>query len=237
MDLVRNSNVAQQLTAWAETIFQTIADTRTKFAGILDDCVLESGQFRVSSPARKRLAQVARQHVAECSQTDGVGLIFQRQLVVPESPALEWWIREGDQLRRQGFVNDPSSPLFYDYEQLEWFRGGFGAEARTLAGPYIDHFGVQDYITTWTIPLVIKNRTVGVVGLDLKVDALEKVLVPKLLKASNGRAALVNETGQVIVSTIGPFSSGTLVETAPSGYAFHPLQVENLRLTLLVEAG
>src|SRR5699024_6742087 len=182
-------------------------NVRSTFANIIEGDVEASPNFNVSPQNRARLYEAARQYFTTNPRADGMGLIFQRDLVAPSSPALEWWIREGDTFRWQKFDNDPSSPLFYDYEQLEWFRGGFGAQARTIAGPYIDYLGVDEYITTWTIPLIVGLETVGVVGMDLKVDTLEKCLIPILRKAPNSRAALVNEGGRVIVSTIGPYGS------------------------------
>jgi len=236
MESSHNAEVIHQLSDWIEAGFQTLEEIRLQFAHILDEALLPTAPLRVDEPTRARLFEVAAHYLAEVKHFDGTGLIFQRQLVAEQTSALEWWVREGDGPRRQDFVNDPNSAQFYDYEQLEWFRGGFGAEARTIAGPYIDHFGVKDYITTWTIPLMVHNKTVGVVAADVKIAVLEQVLIPKLLRASKGRAALVNETGQVIVSTIGPFSSGTLVETAPDGYTLLLLPVSEMELSLLVEA-
>lgn len=233
MELKRNAEVVQQCSRWIEGVFASIVEVRTQFVEIIEPYVQRAQQIEIPAAARKRLFQAATHHL-ERYASDGVGLIFQRDLMAAASPALEWWIREGDEVLRQEFDNDPGSPRFYDYEQLEWFRGGFGAEARTIAGPYIDYLGVNDYITTWTIPLVVHGRTVGVVGLDLKVNTVEKYLIPTLLKATQRRAAVVNETSQVFVSTIGPLAAGTLVEAVPEGYALLPLDVADLELKLLV---
>ena len=229
------AEITLRLSDWIENIFDDVTQVRSKFVDVVEQYVEKSPKFYVSSVERKRLSEIATQYLTNQPATDGVGLIFQRELVDPSSPALEWWIRDGEQFHRQEFDNDPSSPRFYDYEQLEWFRGGFGAEARTIAGPYIDYLGVDEYITTWTIPLIVGLETVGVVGMDLKVDTLEKCLIPILRKAPNSRAALVNEGGRVIVSTIGPYGSGALIETAPAGYALKPLNVADMNLQLLVE--
>ncbi|OAV51028.1 hypothetical protein A6F49_02650 [Enteractinococcus helveticum] len=216
-------------------VFESISAVGTKFAEIVQPHVDETQSINIASATRKDLFLAAANYL-EQHPADGVGLIFQRELMAASSPELEWWIRDGEKFTRQEFVNDPDSPLFYDYEQLEWFRGGFGAEARTVAGPYIDYLGVNDYVTTWTIPFVIHDRTVGVVGIDIKISTLEKVLIPKLLKAVDRRAALVNENKQIIVSTIGPLPSGTLVETVPEGYVVLPLEVDKLDLALLVKS-
>lgn len=235
MELMRNAEVVQQCSRWIERVFTSIAEVRTQFVEIIEPYVQQAQPIQIPSTAREQLFQAATQHL-ERYASDGTGLIFQRELVAETSPALEWWIRDGEEVLRQEFVNDPESPLFYDYEKLEWFRGGFGAEARTIAGPYIDYLGVNDYITTWTIPLIVGGATIGVVGLDLKVNTLEKFLMPTLLKASQRRAAVVNETSQILVSTIGPLASGTLVETPPEEYVLLPLEVRDLNLQLLVKA-
>ena len=235
MELARNAEVLQQCSNWVETVFESIATVGAKFVEVLEPQVHDTQLINISSATRKDLFLTAANHL-EQHPSDGVGLIFQRQLMAASSPELEWWIREGENFIRQEFVNDPDSPLFYDYEQLEWFQGGFGAEARTVAGPYIDYLGVNDYVTTWTMPFVIRNQTVGVVGIDLKISTVERILIPTLLKAVDGRAALVNENKQIIVSTIGPLPSGTLVETVPEGYVVLPLDVKELDLALLVKS-
>lgn len=227
------AEITLRLSDWIENIFDGVTQVRTKFVDILEQNAEKSPKFYVSSAERKKLFEIASEHLSARPATDGVGLIFQRELMDPSSPALEWWVRDGEQFHWQEFDNDPSSPRFYDYEQLEWFRGGFGAEARTIAGPYIDYLGVDDYITTWAIPLIVDLQTVGVVGMDIKVDTLEKSLIPILRKAPNGRAALVNQGGRVIVSTIGPYSSGDLIEEAPAGYTLKPLDVADMDLQLL----
>lgn len=231
------AEITPRLSAWIENIFDGVTQVRTKFVAIVEQHVEKSPKFYVSPSERKKLFEIGSKHLTAQPAIDGVGLIFQRELVDPSSPALEWWIRDGEEYRWQEFDNDPSSPRFYDYEQLEWFRGGFGAEARTIAGPYIDYLGVDDYITTWTIPLVVDHQTIGVVGADLRVDTLEKCLIPILRQAPNGRAALVNDGGRVIVSTIGPYGSGALVQSVPTDYILIPLNVADMDLQLLVEEG
>lgn len=236
MGNARGIELAQELSGWILEVFAAVDSFGKQCTDILEPALQASPPFAVSSLAREQLRSIATTQLVADDGPDGAGVIFQRDLMLPSSPALEWWVRFGDDVERQEFVNDPSSPLFYDFEQLEWFRGGFGSESRTIAGPYIDYLGVNDYISTWTIPLVLDNKTVGVVGFDLKIATLEQLLIPKLLSVPNGRAALINETGQVIVGTIGQFSSGALVEAPPKGYVCHRVPVDSLELKLMVEA-
>lgn len=234
MEPARNAELVQQLSGWIESIFETLQAIGSEFSTILEDSVESTSSIVIGDSTRRRLYEVAARYLTDVEYPDGTGLIFQRELMPESSSALEWWAREKGQATRKGFVNDPSSPLFYDYEELEWFRGGFGAEARTIAGPYIDHFGVRDYITTWAIPLTVHKKTVGVVAADLKLATLEQSLLPVLLRATNGRAALVNQTGQVIISSIAHIPVGSIVDSPPEDFEILPLAVRNMELKVLV---
>ena len=235
MEPSRSAEVVQQLSGWIESLFVTLQDIGTDFSTVLEDSLDSTTPIVIDGVIRRRLHEVAARYLTNVDYPDGTGFIFQRELVPENATALEWWAREDRQAVRKDFINDPSSPLFYNYEQLEWFRGGFGAQARTIAGPYIDHFGVRDYITTWAIPLIVHERTVGVVAADLKLATLEHILLPMLLRAPNGRAALVNQTGQVIISTIAHVPSGTIVGSLTEGFDLLSLTVTNMNLSVLVQ--
>lgn len=235
MESSRSADLVHQLSRWIESLFETLQTIGNDFTRILEDTLDPTTPIMIDDSTRQMLHHVASRYLTDVDYPDGTGFIFQRTLVPENSTALEWWAREEGRATRKDFVNDPSSPLFYDYEQLEWFRGGFGAEARTIAGPYIDHFGIRDYITTWAIPLMVHKKTVGVVAADLKLATLEQLLLPSLLRARNGRAALVNQTGQVIISSIAHLPSGAIIDSPPEDFELLPLTVKNMELKVLIQ--
>lgn len=235
MEPSRSAEVVHQLSGWIELQFETLQAIGNDFSSILEESLNSTALIEVDDSTRRLLHDVASRYLTDVDYPDGTGFIFQRALVPDNSTALEWWELEDNKTARKDFINDPSSPLFYDYEQLEWFRGGFGSEARTIAGPYIDHFGIRDYITTWAIPLTIHGKTVGVVAADFKLATLERVLLPVLVRATTGRAALVNQTGQVIISSIAHIPSGTIIDSPPADFELIPITVNDMKLKFLVQ--
>ena len=71
---------------------------------------------------------------------------------------------------------DPESIDFYDYTRADWFLVSYREGARSVAGPYIDFGGVNDYILTMTTPILPGRSFAGVAGADLRVDELERRL-------------------------------------------------------------
>lgn len=235
MTMSLNNKIADAISDWAKQVFALIDMLQPQFAQIIQPQFDGGSVLDISPSARRKLKTIAAQHLVG-SSVDGLGMIFSKDYVADRSSLLEWWVQDRDKIRQQEFMTDPESPLFYDYEQLEWFQGGFSERSRTIAGPYIDHLGVNKYVTTWTTPLILSGKTIGVVGVDLLVETVEKALLPYFLQAKSGKAALVNTSSQVIVSTFGNYPSGTLLETQPDGHILLPITIGELKLQLLVLA-
>lgn len=79
--------------------------------------------------------------------------------------------------------------------------------SRHVAGPYVDVHGTDGYMLTFTVPMEVDGRFLGVAGADVLVTRFESVVLGRL-----GRhAVLANEEGRVVVSTSSRWITGCLL--------------------------
>ena len=134
----------------------------------------------------------------------GVGIAFGHEAAL-DGPRWTWW-RAGDDAPLPLLVeHDPLHPDFYDYESAAWYGVPHATRERSITGPFIDFGAADDHIFTLAVPIPGRGREaacVGVVGADVRVARLERVVVPALL-ALGGEATLLNGHGVVIASSDG----------------------------------
>lgn len=136
---------------------------------------------------------------------------------------LAWWLGGAGGIRRLATIDDPSNEQFRDYTTLEWWRFPARTGARHLTGPYVDYVCTDDYTVTITTPVVVRGRLLGVVGMDVLVDRLERELLP-LLRASGGPIAVVNSSGRIITSTDSRQEPGSMLRLAGLTEVLAPLR-------------
>ncbi len=144
---------------------------------------------------------------------------------------LEWWTSAGGGrvAGRLAVQSDPEADDFRDYTTLPWFTGPRDAGAPHVTGPYVDYLCTDEYTLTYTVPVVAGGRFLGVVGADVRVHELERLLAPALA-ALPAPATLTTATGRVVTSCGGPWVTGDLVRDVPgwwrdgrlgSGWSLH----------------
>lgn len=217
---------------WFESYFVDIEQLRDDITAELADTFTDDAPKVVSQRVSERIRDISVEFLQQHPRSDGAGLVFELARLDPAKARLEWWLRDGARFQRNNFILDPSSERFYDFEKLDWFQGGFHQESRTIAGPYIDHLGVDYYISTLTVPAYVGERKVGIVGSDVRMDDLERVLIPLLAQLPRG-AAVLSRHNQVLVGNSGELSTGVLVAAVPQGYSVAPVPVPGLGLRLL----
>lgn len=228
---VTPQEITATLSAWFTAQFTRLEGLATTLA---EELALDSaGRLRVSDAARKRMRGHSTAFLAEHALIDGCGLIFSRAALGTENGQLEWWVREDDaRFARYSFGVNPSGDRFYDYEQLEWFTRAYESGNQSLAGPYIDYLGVEDYIVTVTTPIHVAGTRVGVAGMDIQMTDLETTLVPMLRRLDHD-TAILNQHGSILIGSSGRFLSGDRMALLPAGYAISPLEPASAQLALL----
>ena len=130
----------------------------------------------------------------------GAGFVAAPGLLSDAHWHLAWWLGGAAGIRRLATIDDPSNDQFRDYTALEWWRFPARTGARHLTGPYVDYVCTDDYTVTITTPVIVGGRLLGVVGMDVLVDRLERELLP-LLRANGAPIAVVNASGRIVTST------------------------------------
>ncbi len=123
---------------------------------------------------------------------------------------LEWFARDDGKVQRLLVQTDPNGGGFYDYEHLPWYVVARDTGHRHVTGPYVDYLCTEDYTLTFTTPLTVRDRFVGVAGCDVRVNAAEQRLLPSL-RTARGRLAVVNAHGRIIASNSGRHVCGDLI--------------------------
>ena len=141
----------------------------------------------------------------------GAGYICAPHTLADQLLGFQWWTANQDAAPSQLFISlDPASADFLDYTRQSWFTVPRDTGRRHITGPYVDYLCTDEYTLTFTIPVRRDGRFAGVVGADVYVRAVERVLRPRL-RPLGGRAALVNAQGRVIVSNSVRQVTGSLV--------------------------
>ena len=149
----------------------------------------------------------------------GAGFVAAPRFLTDTDWHLAWWLGASNTfglgtakpaLRRLEAVEDESNDSFRDYTNLEWWRVPVRTGEPHITGPYVDYLCTDDYTLTLTMPVRYDGELVGVVGADLYVTDIERMLLPRL-RDLGGLATVVNSAGRVVVSTDPHRAPGSLV--------------------------
>lgn len=221
--------VVERVGAVCESAFAAVEGMRGAAAPLLRPWA-ETGVLRVADvePVERLVRPLLD---TEGTPLVGAGLVFAPGVVAERSLWMEWWHRspDGRTVDRLDAELDPTAPGFYDYTVLPWFAVPRRTGARHVVGPYVDHLCTQEYTLTFTAPLTVGARFVGVVGADIVAGWMERTLLP-LLGAIDRPTALVNDEGRVAVANDPSLVVGSVV--ADLGGKLHHL--DRLPLSLLI---
>jgi len=151
----------------------------------------------------------------------GAGFVAAVGLLADTPWWLEWFAL-GDDGRAHRLIcqTDPKGVGFYDYEHLPWYVVPRETGRRHVTGPYVDYLCTDEYTLTFTVPLIVRDRFLGVCGADVRVDEAEKLLLP-LLRTAGQRLAVINAHGRIVASNSGSHMCGELLDDldVPSAWA------------------
>ena len=222
--------VVERVTTVCESAFAAVEGMRGAAEQLLRPRA-ETGVLRVADvePAGRLVRPLLG---TEGTPLVGAGLVLAPGVLAERSHWMEWWHRspDGSSVERLDAELDPTAPGFYDYTVLPWFTVPRRTGARHVVGPYVDHLCTQEYTLTFTAPLTVGGRFVGVVGADIVAGWMERTLLP-LLGAIDRPTALVNDEGRVAVANDPSLVVGSVV-AGRAGAELHHL--DRLPLALLV---
>ncbi|RZS59752.1 cache domain-containing protein [Microcella putealis] len=124
---------------------------------------------------------------------------------------LAWW--QGADRGKLVLAAQSVNKEAIDYSELEWYRVPHQTGEAHVAGPYVDYLCSDEYTITIASPVFLDDEFVGVAGLDLLIDQVERDLTPKL--APHGAdISIVNGVGRVLLSTSPHRETGDTVRGA-----------------------
>ncbi|PYI64798.1 hypothetical protein CVV68_20760 [Arthrobacter livingstonensis] len=174
----------------------------------------------------------------------GAGFIAAQGVVSEESGLhFAWWLGPLKDNPMLGTTSAPTrldlpsreyADYLRDFRALEWYRVPEATGARHITGPYVDHLCTLDYLLTITAPVMSVGAMVGVVGADVQVLRLERDVLP-LLRAVGGPAALVSQSGRVVISMMPSLQVGSLLSTGDGGKALKRFDCPGTSLAVVVE--
>jgi hypothetical protein len=128
----------------------------------------------------------------------GAGFIAAVDSLSDARSHLAWW--QGAHRTQLVLAAQSINKQHIDYSELEWYRVPLETGAAHVAGPYVDYLCSDEYTITVAAPVVLDDAFVGVAGLDLLIDQVERDLTPRLA-ALGDDISIVNGVGRVLLST------------------------------------
>ena len=140
------------------------------------------------------LIESAAQAVADDGDAQRVLSMFERQSFAQSFLFSYYGSAEGQYLMRP---EDDALPTDYDPRTRPWYKDALAAGGSTLTEPYADA-GVGGLVMTLAAPVRSNGRNLGVVGGDLALDTLVKIInAPDF--GGMGHAFLLSADGKVLV--------------------------------------
>ncbi|WP_370249749.1 cache domain-containing protein [Nocardioides sp.] len=123
----------------------------------------------------------------------GAGFVVIPGLLSDLTHLLAWW--QGDAGERM--AESAALVQSAEYAHQEWFRTPLRTGEVHVTGPYVDYVCTDEFVLTTTLPVVRAGRPLGVMGVDVLAETLERVLAPTFIAAG---ATLVNHHSRAAVS-------------------------------------
>ena len=145
----------------------------------------------------------------------GAGVVLAPGVLMDARLWIDWWALDGTgEIGPAVFDFDEDSLDFYDYTCADWYLAPRNGSRRSLVGPYVDFNGINDYIVTATVPVIVDGRFVGVAGADLSVDELERRLIVAN-RRFHAELVVVNASDRIVASTSPRHVVGSLLQADP----------------------
>lgn len=193
---------ADEVTALFERIFRDLDRMRAGLEGLFT-----AGP--VDSPAVVAAVEPHALAILDRGVVFGAGFVAGRETLADHELYLAWW--QGDDRQLLGESDAPASGAPFDYTRREWFRVPQETGRAHVTGPYVDYVCTDEYVVTCTAPVLVGGRMVGVVGADVLVETLERLLLDTV---SASGVTLVGDHGRTMVSADHRVAPGTLVDLA-----------------------
>ncbi|WP_169077280.1 cache domain-containing protein [Microcella alkalica] len=141
----------------------------------------------------------------------GAGFIAALDSLADARSHLAWW--QGADRAKLVLASQSVNKEHIDYSELEWYRVPQATGHPHVAGPYVDYLCSDEYTITIAAPVALDGEFVGVAGLDLLIDQVERDLLPRL-RGFGDDLSIVNGVGRVLLSTSARRETGDSIRGA-----------------------
>ena len=136
----------------------------------------------------------------------GAGFVAARNALGDAEWHMAWW-QGADQERLLMLTMESAGET---YSRREWFTIPMETGRGHITGPYVDFLCTDEYTLTLSVPVCAEGRFVGIAGVDMFVESVEKLLMGEL-ENIDSRATLINGGGRVILSVEPQLAAGRLL--------------------------
>jgi hypothetical protein len=166
-------------------------------------------------PTSRDLSQlrelIDQQLLQRNSPAYGAGVLVEPGELGDREMYLEWSRLAGAERTLPLMLNfNQRSDSFYNYLNMPWYSGPRETGNTAVEGPYVDLYGSDMYVLTFTLPIRFADRCIGVAGADVPLPNVERALLSSLLRLPCN-ALLVSAQGRVIATNTADYSAGELV--------------------------
>lgn len=208
----------------------------TCLSGWRDDLAADLAAVDLGRLTVARLDELVRPYAAATLSDPavpayGAGFVAAIDLLPELRQHLSWW--QGPGHDKLVLASRSLNKEQLDYSEFEWYRVPLQTGRAHVAGPSVDYLCCDEYTMTAALPVLVDGRFVGIAGLDLLVDDIERHLAP-LLRHERDTITLVNDLGRVIYSTDLRLETGASVRGRRSRRSIRRRRFDALPLTLLV---
>ena len=205
--------------------------------GWRDDLAADLAAVDESRLTVPRLDEIVRPYAAATLSDPripayGAGFVAALDLIPGVRQHLSWW--QGPEHDKLTLASRSLNKTRLDYTEFEWFRVPMQTGEAHIAGPSVDYLCCDEYTMTAALPVMIADRFVGIAGLDLLVDDIERHLSP-LLRRDQTKITLVNDLDRVIVSTDVRIEAGASLHRRTPPQGIHRRRCEALPMTVLLD--
>jgi hypothetical protein len=225
------ASAADEIRRWFASTFNNLAE----FSATVATAVTTQRGSRINLLERDLapIKALSVSFLAANPVVGGAGMILAPGAVDAHRGTIDWWRHDEEGTDSKVLFNlATESGSSYDFQSLPWFNAVAETGQPAIAGPYVDYGGMDQYIVTLMVPLDLGEDILGMVGCDIEVSALEKLMVP-ILRKIHGDAALLSSENRVILGNSGRFLVGNRVRQSPVGGGIVEVGLLNLGLKLI----
>lgn len=144
----------------------------------------------------------------------GTGVVLEPGELEDQEMYIEWWrMGSAGKVVPMTLNFNRRSESFYNYQGMQWFARPKDTSSNVVVGPYVDLYGADMYIMTFSLPIHVDGRFVGIAGADIALHRFERVLLSSLIKMEH-EALIVSEEGRIIAANTANWTVGDMAHHA-----------------------